>query len=70
MQSGGQFGMQTMDAALAECVRQGLIYFEVAKERCHNAEEFARLSSSLAPTAVRSVGPRNQASQARGEKVG
>ncbi len=46
MQAGGQFGMQTMDAGLAELVRKGEVTYEVAKERCHNAEEFARLSGS------------------------
>jgi Tfp pilus assembly pilus retraction ATPase PilT len=44
MQAGGQFGMQTMDAALAALVRQKEVSFELAKERCHNAEEFARLA--------------------------
>lgn len=46
MQAGGQFGMQTMDAALAELVRNGVVPFEVAKERCRNADEFARLAGS------------------------
>ena len=46
MQAGGQYGMQTMDAALAELVNRKVIPYEVAKERCHNAEEFARLSGS------------------------
>jgi twitching motility protein PilT len=46
MQAGGQFGMQTMDAALAELVRQGAVSYELAKERCHSADEFARLSGS------------------------
>ncbi len=43
MQSGGQFGMQTMDASLAELVRAGAVSYEVAKERCHHLDEFARL---------------------------
>jgi twitching motility protein PilT len=43
MQSGGQFGMQTMDASLAELVRAGAVAYEVAKERCHHLDEFARL---------------------------
>jgi twitching motility protein PilT len=47
MQSGGQFGMQTMDASLADTVQRGLVTFEHAKERCHNVEEFARLSGGL-----------------------
>jgi twitching motility protein PilT len=46
MQAGGQFGMQTMDASLADLVQKGVVPFEQAKERCHNVEEFARLSGS------------------------
>jgi twitching motility protein PilT len=59
MQAGGQFGMQTMDAALADLVQQGEVLYEDAKERCHNADEFARLAGSGAPAAggrVRSIG--------------
>ena len=52
MQAGGQFGMQTMDASLAELVRTGQVTYEVAKERCHSENEFARLSSSQTPSAV------------------
>ncbi|MEX0875178.1 MAG: PilT/PilU family type 4a pilus ATPase [Actinomycetota bacterium] len=43
MQAGGQFGMQTMDASLAELVRAGAVSYEQAKERCHHLDEFARL---------------------------
>jgi twitching motility protein PilT len=46
MQAGRQFGMQTMDASLAELVRKGEITYEMAKERCHNTEEFARLAGT------------------------
>ena len=46
MQAGGQFGMQTMDASLAELVKSGVATFEAAKERCHNEDEFARLVGS------------------------
>ena len=46
MQAGGQYGMQTMDAALAELVQKRVISYEVAKDRCHNAVEFARLAGS------------------------
>jgi twitching motility protein PilT len=57
MQAGGQFSMQTMDAALAELVRHGEISFEMGKERCHNADEFARLTTAGgAPMKVRSIG--------------
>jgi twitching motility protein PilT len=52
MQSGGQFGMQTMDASLSELVKNGMATFEAAKERCHNADEFARLVGSTVPTSV------------------
>ena len=58
MQAGAQFGMQTMDAALAGLVESGTVEYAVAKERCHNAEEFARLAGSRAPASgrVRSIG--------------
>jgi twitching motility protein PilT len=46
MQAGGQYGMQTMDAALAELVQKRVISYEVAKDRCHNVVEFARLAGS------------------------
>jgi twitching motility protein PilT len=46
MQAGGQFGMQTMDASLADLVQRGVVHFDHAKERCHNIEEFARLAGS------------------------
>jgi len=36
--------MQTMDQALALLVREGKITFELGLERCHSAEEFARLA--------------------------
>jgi twitching motility protein PilT len=52
MQSGGQFGMQTMDAALAELVRRGDIGYDAAKERCHNVEEFSRLAGAGPRAAV------------------
>ncbi|WP_273845295.1 type IV pilus twitching motility protein PilT [Rubrobacter calidifluminis] len=43
MQTGGKFGMQTMDAALAELVRRGVVSREEAGKRCANLEEFRRL---------------------------
>ena len=43
IQAGGQYGMQTMDSALAELVRSGLITHEAGRERAHSTEEFARL---------------------------
>ena len=43
MQSGGQYGMQTMDQTLAELVRSRDITMETATERCHNYEDLRRL---------------------------
>ena len=53
MQSGGQFGMMTMDAHLAELARTGAVAYEIAKERCHSTEEFARLSGGAGARSVR-----------------
>ncbi len=44
MQTGGKFGMQTMDAALVELVRRGLISREEAEKRSSNPEELRRLA--------------------------
>ncbi len=44
IQSGGQFGMRTMDTALAELVNGGKVAFEAAREKCHNLEEFTRIA--------------------------
>jgi twitching motility protein PilT len=44
MQTGGKFGMQTMDAALVELVRRGMISREEAEKRSSNPEELRRLS--------------------------
>jgi Tfp pilus assembly pilus retraction ATPase PilT len=54
MQAGAQFGMQTMDAALAALVSEGVVTFEAAKERCHNSDEFVRLAGARG--SVRSIG--------------
>jgi twitching motility protein PilT len=43
MQTGTQFGMQTMDAALADLVRRGIITRELAKNRSSTPQEFERL---------------------------
>jgi twitching motility protein PilT len=43
MQSGGKFGMQTMDQSLAELVRKGVITYEVASSQCHSVEELNRM---------------------------
>ncbi len=44
MQTGGKFGMQTMDAALVELVRRGLISQQEAERRSSNPEELRRLA--------------------------
>jgi twitching motility protein PilT len=44
MQTGGKFGMQTMDGALVELVRRGLISREEAEKRSSNPEELKRLA--------------------------
>lgn len=43
MQSGGKFGMQTMDQALAELVKGGKISFEMAQERAHDPQVVKQL---------------------------
>ncbi|MGH3086336.1 MAG: type IV pilus twitching motility protein PilT [Rubrobacteraceae bacterium] len=45
IQTGGKFGMQTMDAALAGLIRGGLISREQAREHAPDAGEMHRLSS-------------------------
>jgi twitching motility protein PilT len=44
MQTGGKFGMQTMDAALVDLVRRGLISREEAEKRSSNPDELLRLA--------------------------
>ena len=43
MQTGSQFGMQTMDGSIAELLRQGRISKLVASQAAHNAEDMRRL---------------------------
>jgi Tfp pilus assembly pilus retraction ATPase PilT len=43
MQTGGDFGMQTMDMALAQLVRTGWVTLEAALDRCHDPVELQRL---------------------------
>ena len=43
MQAGAQFGMHTMDQALADLVRKSVISLEVALDRCHHEDELRRL---------------------------
>jgi twitching motility protein PilT len=48
MQAGGRHGMQTMDQSLADLVRRGQITYDLGLERCHHAEDYARLCGRLA----------------------
>ena len=43
LQTGGQVGMQTMDASLAQLVRQGKITRQLAEDRSNTPEELRRL---------------------------
>jgi twitching motility protein PilT len=60
MQTGGKFGMQTMDAALVELVRRGRISREEAEKRSSNPEELRRLAGGS------SVGAGGYSSSKRG----
>jgi len=40
MQTGAQYGMQTMDQSLARLVREGVVSEGVAVDRCHSPEDF------------------------------
>jgi twitching motility protein PilT len=53
MQMGNQFGMVTMDAALADLVRRGVISRELAQRRSSAPDQLDRLLGSAANTAVR-----------------
>jgi twitching motility protein PilT len=44
MQTGGKFGMQTMDAALVDLVRRGLVSQQEAEKRSSNPDELRRLA--------------------------
>ena len=46
MQTGGKFGMQTMDAALVDLVKRGVISREEAEKRSSDPEELNRLAGS------------------------
>jgi twitching motility protein PilT len=43
LQAGAKYGMQTMDAHLAELVKQNKITYETGLEKAHHAEDFNRL---------------------------
>jgi twitching motility protein PilT len=48
MQAGAKFGMQSMDQALADLVKGGIISRQTAEERCANVEDLRRLIGSAA----------------------
>jgi twitching motility protein PilT len=50
LQTGGAYGMQTMDASLAQLARAGRITHQIAESRAHSIEELRRLLG--APAAV------------------
>ena len=52
IQTGGEHGMQTMDAALVQLVRSGQISLETAKRRSSVPAELARLLGEHVPVAV------------------
>jgi twitching motility protein PilT len=47
MQTGGQYGMQTMDQSLALLVKQQLITVAMAKDRCRNEDDFQNHLSGM-----------------------
>ncbi len=47
LQTGGQHGMQTMDAALVELVRAGKVNRQLAESRAHAPEELRRLLGGM-----------------------
>ena len=40
MQTGSQFGMQTMDQSLATLVQRGVVSVDMALDRCRDEEDF------------------------------
>ena len=48
MQSGGKQGMQTMDASLAQLVRDGIVTLDDAAACCHDEDEVRRLAGTVA----------------------
>jgi twitching motility protein PilT len=54
LQTGGSHGMQTMDASLAELVRQGKLTQKQAEARSSTPEEFRRLLGTAGPAAAES----------------
>jgi twitching motility protein PilT len=55
LQTGGQHGMQTMDAALADLVRRNKISHKVAESRSSTPEELKRLLGGAAAQSAAEV---------------
>jgi twitching motility protein PilT len=55
LQTGGQFGMQTMDASLASLVRTGRITPQLAESRAHAPDELRRLLGTPAAAPMRAA---------------
>ena len=55
IQTGGQFGMQTMDASLAGLVRAGKITQQMAESRAHAPDELRRLLGSPSAAQMRAA---------------
>ncbi len=47
LQSGGQYGMRTMDQSLAELVRTGVVDLATALDRCHNESDLQRMVAKV-----------------------
>jgi twitching motility protein PilT len=52
LQTGGNVGMQTMDAALVDLARRGVITRQLAEARATSPEELRRLLGSVSPVAA------------------
>jgi twitching motility protein PilT len=48
MQTGSQFGMQTMDQSLATLVQRGVISIDMGLDRCRDEEDFRNHTQGLA----------------------
>src|SRR5437868_3443096 len=55
LQTGGQYGMQTMDASLASLVRAGKITQKLAESRAHAPDELRRLLGTPSPAEMRAA---------------
>ena len=54
--TGAKFGMQSMDQALGNLVRQGLIDMDEAAKRCHNLATLEQLTGRKAGKAAQAMG--------------